>query len=61
MKKHRKKKELVPYLLGITSIVVISIGVIVGSTIEFDQKDDYEEMIDSLKKIIVDSSQKKTL
>ena len=28
---------------------------------EADQNDDYEEMIDSLKKIIVDSSQKKTL
>ena len=28
---------------------------------EADQKDDYEEMIDSLKKIIVDSSHKKTL
>ena len=48
MKKRRLKKELVPYLLGITSIVVISIGVIVGSTIEFDQKDDYDYVSETI-------------
>lgn len=48
MRKRRLKKELIPYLLGITSIIVVSIGIIVGSNIEFEQKDDYDYVSETI-------------
>ena len=48
MRKRRLKKELIPYLLGITSIIVVSVGIIIGSNIEFEQKDDYDYVSETI-------------
>ena len=48
MRKRRLKKELIPYLLGITSIIVVSVGIIIGSNIEFEQIDDYDYVSETI-------------